>query len=91
MAVRFRMDHGAITFGSLCFQVVNSKVDMGGTLQMKAELSETQSGMKAWLLKPLGPLFRENGAGFEVPVSVTGTREHPVIAVSVFHHQFDIH
>ena len=104
MAGRFRLDNGAITFRTLSFEVpgaqihmagnfnlVNSKVDMTGTFQMKATLSQTQSGVRAMLLKPLDPFFRKNGAGFEVPLSVTGTREHPVIGVSVFHHQFDIH
>jgi hypothetical protein len=58
---------------------------------MKATLSDTQSGIKHWLLKPLDPLFEKHGAGFEVPINITGTREHPEIKAEVFHREFTIH
>jgi hypothetical protein len=64
---------------------------MKGVFLMKAKLAETQSGIKHLLLKPLDPLFSKDGAGFEVPVKIGGTREHPEISAAIFHKQFTIH
>jgi hypothetical protein len=73
------------------FNLVSSAVDMKGDFQMHATLSETQSGFKSLLLKPLDRFFEKDGAGFEVPLSITGTRDHPAIGVTVFHRTFTIH
>jgi hypothetical protein len=43
------------------------------------------------LLKPLDRFFEKNGAGFAVPISIGGTRDHPSVGVTVFHKRFDIH
>lgn len=101
---RFKMDGGTISFSEIKFQVPganvqlagqynldSSKVDMRGKFKMNATLSQTQSGVKALLLKPIDPMFKKDGAGFEVPISVGGTREHPEIGVSAFHRTFTIH
>jgi hypothetical protein len=73
------------------FNLNSSAVDMRGDFQMHATLSETQSGFKALLLKPLDRFFEKDGAGFELPLSITGTRDHPAIGVSVFHRTITIH
>jgi hypothetical protein len=64
---------------------------MNGQFRMDATLSETQSGFKHWALKPFDRFFEKDGAGFEVPISVTGTREHPEIGTELFHKRFTIH
>jgi uncharacterized protein involved in outer membrane biogenesis len=101
---RFKLDHGAASFSDLSFTVPGATInlsglynlrsgaiDMNGTFRMQATLADTQSGIKHWLLVPLDPLFQKNGAGFMVPIDITGTREHPEISAVVFHHKFEIH
>jgi len=102
--VRFRLQNGNVHLARIYFEVpgaqiqlagnfnlVSSAVDMKGDFQMHAKLSETQSGFKALLLKPLDRYFEKDGAGFELPISITGTRDHPTIGVTAFHKTFTIH
>jgi hypothetical protein len=58
---------------------------------MQATLSDTQSGIKHWVLKPFDRFFEKDGAGFEVPITITGTREHPDIGTEIFHKHVTIH
>ena len=62
----------------------SQKIDMEGIFRMQATLSQTQSGIKHWLLKPIDPFFRKKGAGFLVPISITGTKDHPQFGVRLF-------
>jgi hypothetical protein len=104
MAARFRLARGVISFASLAvevpgahlqltgnYNVLSSQIDMRGSFAMRATLSQTQSGFKAILLKPLDRYFRRDGAGFELPFSISGTRDRPAIGVTVFHRTFVIH
>ncbi len=104
MRARFKLNKGVASFSQITFQVPgarlqlagdynlkSSDVDFKGKFQMQAKLSQTQSGFKSIILKPLDRFFEKDGAGFEVPVSVTGTKEKPTIGVSVFHKTFTIH
>jgi AsmA-like C-terminal region len=101
---RFKLDNGTVSFRSLSFEVPGADIrlagtynlrsqamDMKGTFRMQSTLSDTQAGVKHWLLKPLDPFFKKNGAGFEVPITLSGTRDHPDIGASIFHHEFTIH
>lgn len=101
---RFKMDNGSIAFSSLSFSVPGAairltgnydlgsgKLDMKGRFRMDATLSETQSGIKHWALKPFDRFFEKNGAGLEVPITVQGTRSHPEIGTEIFHKHFTIH
>jgi AsmA-like protein len=101
---RFKLDNGLASFSRLSFQVPGAlislngsydlrseKIDMQGIFRMQATLSETQSGIKHWLLKPFDPLFKKNGAGFQVPLVIQGTKDHPEVRTHVFHKQIDIH
>ena len=101
---RFKLDDGKASFSKLSFNVpgafinlagnydLNSqKIDMQGTFRMQSTLSDTQSGIKHWMLKPLDPLFKKHGAGFELPVEIGGTKDHPEIGASIFHHEFNMH
>ncbi len=97
---RFKLANGAVSFSQLSFQVPGADVDlkgkydlrseaidMGGTFRMQATLSQTQSGVKHWILKPFDRLFQKNGAGFSVPIKITGTRNHPALSLEIFHRQ----
>ena len=97
----FHLAKAVVTFTQLNFSVQGAKVLLAGTyklhggeldfhghLQMKASLSETMTGAKAALLKPLDPFFRRGNSGAVIPITITGTRENPVFGVSIFHKTF---
>lgn len=101
---RFKLENGTARFSSLSFQVPGAlislagtyglqsgKIDMHGVFRMQATLSQTQSGMKQLFLMPLNKFFEKDGAGFQAPLDITGTRDHPEIGISVFHKTFTIH
>ncbi|HEX3684907.1 MAG TPA: AsmA-like C-terminal region-containing protein [Bryobacteraceae bacterium] len=100
----FKLEAGVVSFSRLGFSVPGAAInlagnynlrsgtmDMDGTFRMQATLADTQSGVKHWLLKPLDPFFEKGGAGFLVPIKITGTRDHPEIGTTIFHHAFTIH
>lgn len=85
----FLLDKGLATFDHLTFSVPGASIQLDGTyvleqetldfhgkLRMQAKLSQTTTGVKSFLLKPVDPFFRKNGQT-EVPIKVTGTRDHP--------------
>jgi hypothetical protein len=94
----FHLEKGVIDFRSLTFGVQGAMVDLTGTynirggdldfhghLRFEAKLSQTMTGAKSFFLKAFDPFFKKNGAGTELPISITGTRDKPVFGVSVFH------
>ncbi len=85
----FVLDNGVITFRGLTFSVTGADVTLNGRygldkgdlnfhgkLRMQARLSQTMTGAKSFLLKAFDPFFRKNGQT-EIPIKITGTREHP--------------
>ena len=52
----------------------SNQVDFQGTARLDAKVSQMVTGWKSLLLKPVDPFFSKNGAGTEVPISITGTR-----------------
>jgi hypothetical protein len=101
---RFKLAKGVASFSHLSFTVPGALVNltgtyslrsgiinMRGTFRMKATLSQTQSGIKHWLLKPFDPFFRKEGAGFVLPIKITGTKDHPQFAAVIFHRERIIH
>lgn len=101
---RFKLDGGVVAFSRLAFGVPGAGIklaggynlhsgamDLNGDFRMQSTLADTQSGLKHWLLKPLDPLFEKDGAGFLLPIKISGTRERPEIGTTIFHHQFTIH
>ena len=97
----FHLEHGVITFRNLNFSVEGAAIlldgwykiregelDFQGQLRLQASLSHTMTGVKAVLVKPLDPLFKKEGAGAVIPIRITGTREDPVFAATVFHKAF---
>lgn len=94
----FHLARGNIRFSRLTFAVPGARIqlagdydipagqmDFSGHLRMQAKLSQTMTGAKSFLLKAFDPFFSKNGAGTELPISITGTRENPTFEVSVFH------
>jgi hypothetical protein len=64
------------------YNLVNERINLHGLLYMQAKLSNATSGIKSFLLKALGPFLKSNHRGEVVPVSITGTYQHPSYHVS---------
>lgn len=65
------------------YTVNDAALDFSGTLTMKATVSQAIGGFKKWLFKPFDPLFRKNGAGAVVPITVKGTKDSPKFGVDM--------
>lgn len=87
MNATFVLNGGLLSVSQLHFQMPGAKVSMSGIYKvdgsecdfhgkadLDAKLSQMVTGWKSVLLKPMDPFFSKNGAGTEVPISVTGTR-----------------
>jgi hypothetical protein len=98
----FHMEKGVVHFSSVSFSVpgasmqlagtyklVSGEIDMRGDLKLQAKLSQTVTGAKSFFLKALDPFFEKNGAGTDIPVTITGTRDNPVIGVSILHKKIE--
>jgi hypothetical protein len=90
MGGQFHMEDERITFYSLSFAVPGSgvdlagtydvdedKLDLHGTLKLQAKVSQTMSGWKRWVLKPVDPFFSKNGAGTFLHIQVVGSSKEP--------------
>jgi AsmA-like C-terminal region len=93
----FVLDNGVISFRGLTFTVTGAQValngkyglekedlDFHGKLKMEAKISQTTTGMKSFVLKAVDPFFRKNGQT-EVPIKITGQREHPSFGLDLGH------
>lgn len=82
---------GVIEFPQLRFQVPGAQLELEGTytlgggelafsgnLYLDAKLSQTTTGAKSLLLKPVDPFFRGKNGGARIPVKVEGTKDRPV-------------
>jgi hypothetical protein len=90
MAGSFRLADERITFRSLSFAVPGSGVDLAGTydlgrdtldfhgtLKLQAKVSQTMTGWKRWVLKPIDPFFSKQGAGTLLHIQVVGSSDDP--------------
>lgn len=56
----------------------SEELDFAGTLSMDTTVSKAMGGgIKGFFLKPFDPLFRKNGKGAVVPITIRGPREQP--------------
>ena len=58
-------------------QLQTEVLDFRGVVRLAAAASQTQTGIRSWLLKPFDPLLRRDGAGTRLVVTVKGTRDAP--------------
>ena len=81
----FLLDNAVITFHDLTFGVPGADVQLGGNynldadvldfrgaLKLQAKVSQTVTGWKHWLLKPVDPFLSKNGAGTYLKIQVVG-------------------
>lgn len=97
----FHVENAVVTFAHLDFTVEGAAVlldgsyklhggelDFRGHLELQAKLSESVTGVKSILLKPIDPFFKKGKAGSVIPITITGMRDNPIFAVSIFHKAF---
>jgi len=90
MSGDFKMADQSITFRSLAFAIPGAAVNIGGSvdtdagmldfhgaLMLDAKISETQSGWKRWVLKPIDPFFSKRGAGTFLHIKIVGSTQDP--------------
>lgn len=91
MTGEFAMNRGALNFQRLDYTLPGASVQLSGVYSMdgrkfdfhgivrtQAELSQmVKPGWKSWLLKAVDPFFRKNGAGAQIPISISGTQSEP--------------
>jgi hypothetical protein len=93
---RFTLGGGTLRLEGLAFGVPGARVRLRGTyglaseqiafagaVRFDAKVSEMTTGLKSTLLKAVDPLFSRRDAGTVVPITISGTREHPKYAVDV--------
>ncbi len=92
----FSLEGGKLTFSSLKFDVPgvaanvkgsyglrSEQINFTGDVRLQAHVSDTMSGSKRVLLKPLDPLFARHGAGSYLPVNITGDRSQPQVKLDL--------
>jgi len=90
MSGAFKMDDESITFRTLAFAIPGAAVNIGGSYDMAADtldfhgalmldatISETQTGWKRWVLKPVDPFFSKRGAGTFLHIKIVGSAKDP--------------
>jgi hypothetical protein len=97
MTGAFQMRSGAIHFSTLDYKLPGGDValrgtyvvakdhfDFTGTVRTEAKLSQmVATRWKSWLLKPVDPFFHHDGAGAEIPVKISGDRDHPSFSLDL--------
>ena len=94
----FLVSNGNVDFSHLSFGVNGASVDLSGIysvdegtvdfhgkLFLKAKLSQTMTGPKAFFLKAIDPFFKGENAGTVLPIKITGTRENPSFGLDRHH------
>jgi hypothetical protein len=87
---RFNMQNEKIDLSGLDFDVPGATVrldggynmasdalDFHGELRLDAKVSQTMTGWKRWLAKPVDPFFAKDGAGTLLKIKITGTAQNP--------------
>ena len=94
MSTKFTLRNGLFTYQGLQFGVQGANVRLDGThslrsktlnlageVRLQATVSQTMTGFKSWLLKPFDPLFKKNGAGTRLVITVEGTQDQSKVGL----------
>ena len=94
----FALTQSLATFRNLEFSVPGADIqlqgnyglrgetlDFQGKLRMRAKLSQTVAGKKSVFLKLVDPFYKKDGAGSVLPIRITGKRDDPKFALTIFH------
>ncbi len=90
----FEMAGGVVTLPALTYSVPGATIQLKGTYgveggaldfagkaKLDATVSQMVGGMLGELLKPADRYFKKDGAGTEVPIRISGTREDPKFGI----------
>jgi len=90
MGGSFVLENEVIRFKALSFAIPGAAIDLAGnyemdqnvldfhgTLRLDAKVSQTMTGWKRWVLKPVDPFFAKEGAGTLLRIKVDGTTKEP--------------
>ena len=98
MKGNFRVENGILTLSGLAFGIPGAEVQLAGTytletetldlhgkLTMQAKLSQTTTGFKSFLLRFADPIFSKGGKGTVLPITITGSVQHPHYGLDLGH------
>ena len=68
-------------FGIGTFALANQALDLHGTFDMDARLSQTTTGVKSFLLRAVNPFFAKPGGGTRIPFKIGGTAKFPIYSL----------
>jgi hypothetical protein len=74
---------GAVAQVKGSYGLASDQINFTGDVRLQAHVSETMSGAKRVLLKPVDPIFARHHAGTYLPVNVTGDKDHPQIKLDM--------
>lgn len=87
MSASFSLGHGLMAVNNLHYQIPGALVLLNGVYSLdgnifefkghvrtEATASQMVTGWKSWLLKPVDPFLKKNGAGLQLPISISGTQ-----------------
>jgi AsmA-like C-terminal region len=80
--LQFQVESAAVLLDG-SYVLRTEELDFRGKLRLAAKVSQTTTGVKSFFLKLVDPLFKKRGAGAEVPIKITGTREKPEFGLDV--------
>jgi hypothetical protein len=87
MQARFTLGSGLMMVNDVHYQIPGALVLLNGVYSMDGNLfefkghvrtdataSQMVTGWKHWLLKPVDPFLKKDGAGVQLPISISGTK-----------------
>jgi hypothetical protein len=90
----FQMASGVITLPALTYAVPGANIQLKGTYgveggildfigaaKLDATVSQMVGGLLGALLKPADRYLKKDGAGTEIPIHISGTREDPIFGI----------
>jgi len=96
MEGNFHLAAGVVTLPSLTYIVPGATIqlkgtygvdggalDFAGAAKLDATVSQMVGGVLGVLLKPADKYFKKDGAGTEIPIHISGTREDPAFGVDI--------
>jgi hypothetical protein len=90
MSGEFELADESITFRTLAFAIPGAAVNIGGSYDMgedtldfhgafmlDVKVSQTQTGWRRWVLKPIDPFFSKRGASTFLHIKIVGSAKDP--------------
>jgi hypothetical protein len=92
----FAQANGTMNFSSLNYTIPGAVIrlkgkytlqgnsfDFQGVVRTDATASQMTTGWKSMLLKAVDPLLKKNGAGLEIPITISGTKADPKFGIDM--------